>query len=224
MNARIKIDYERGLQNHPVIKIIRPAENKLLPTTPGSNEDIEEDVQDRLVTDLLHSPCKVDPNEFFEIKSNFPVDGGPRITTIGAIQEEDILYRFRHAILNRYVPYNDIVDINRDIGLTSRITSDVFLYKKSRNQYFELFQRIHQFFNWLDETKQAAWVERHPYIGDGKLIPLKEVGIGNRFTFGGVDFSVDKVNSSDPTLLLCQIDGKEAYAYIADHTIVEIEN
>jgi len=225
MKSRIKIDYERGIRNNPVIKIITPIPDETIRRleSPLSNEDIEEDVQDRLVKDLLHSPCKCDPNYFFEIKSSFPLDIGSKVTTIGAIQEEDILYTFRHAILNRYVPYNDVVEINREFGFMSRAT-DGLDTAQSKNQYFELFKKIHQFFDWLDVTEQAAWVERHPYIGDGKQVTLKEVGVGHWFTFGGVKFLVDKVSQHDPEMLFCQIDGKEAYVYMTDSTVVEIEN
>lgn len=223
MKSRIKIDYERGVRNNPVIKIITPPQELLFPpTSPGGSEDIEEEVQDRLIADLLHSPCHVDPNNFFEVKTTFPLDSGARLTTIGAVQEEDILYTFRHAVLNRYIPYNDIVEINREFGFNSR-GMDGLNEAQNENVNFSKFKKIHQFFDWLDVTEQAAWVERHPYIGSGRQITLKEVGVGNWFTFGGVKMIVDKI-VKDEECLFCQIDGQEAYVYIAEHTIVEVEN
>jgi hypothetical protein len=86
----------------------------------------------------------------------------------------------------------------------------------------DVFKKIHSFFNWLDNTEQAAWEERHPYVGGGKQVKLKEVSGGNSFTFGGVRLFVDK--ASKEGMVFCQIDGKEAYVYIAEDTIVEVEN
>lgn len=225
MKSRIKIDYERGAHNHPVIKIITPLKQKpmRLLESPLSNEDVEEDVQDRLISDLLHSPDQVDPNSFFSIKSKFPLDDGLLLTTIGAIQEVDILYQFRHAILNRYIPYNDIVALNKACDFQFPVVSASGIDKcKSTNYYFNTFKKIHEFFDYLDMTQQAAHIERRPYGGSLKQVALKDVGEGNRFIFGGTVFLVDRVENEDPELIFCQIEGHESYAYIAEHTMVEV--
>lgn len=160
MKSTLKIDYERGHESFPVIKIITPLQPQpLVDPTPGYSTDTEEDVRDKLTLDFLHSPYKVDRNYFFELKSYFPIANG-NLTTIGAIDEKDLLHRFKHAILYRFVPYLDLVKINRG-EISNKAPSEVQStveenFRKSHDKYIQ----INAFFNYLDKVGYCTWEEQ----------------------------------------------------------------
>lgn len=73
-----------------------------------------------------------------------------------------------------------------------------------------------------------------------KQVVLSKIDIGGSFRFGGVWFRSDKVDESDEELILCQIGNHNttkknqksprpeikwvnAFVYIANHTIVEVD-
>lgn len=134
MKSTIKIDYERSYENEPILKIVtkRTLVQKL--NSPNFNE--EEDVRDKLVKDFLHSPMKMERNFMFELKTYFNVDDED-FATIGPVKYENMLYKIRHIILNRFVEYNDLVIFN------SRMAEGNELYRK-----------IHSFFDWLDNLEK----------------------------------------------------------------------
>lgn len=157
MKSTIKIDYERGKSHTPVIKIIIPDWEKTPNENPGDLED--DDPRDGLVRDLLHPPCMAAPSGFFEIKTTFPV-GNSTLTTIGAIEEENLLRRFKTAILSRYIPYSSIVksnDILRSDGFNSNIDPVPVHYDR--------YLKIHSFFDWLNQTERPEW-EKQQYGDD----------------------------------------------------------
>ena len=73
-----------------------------------------------------------------------------------------------------------------------------------------------------------------------KEVVLSKIDIGGSFRFGSVWFRSDKVSEHDSELVLCQIGNhnttkknqksrtpiikwENAYCYIADHTVVEVD-
>lgn len=150
MKSTIKIDYERSFERTPVIKIIIPYLEKDNNGTPGDLDD--DDVRDGLVRDLIQSPCMASPNHFFEVKTTFPIGDHSRLTTIGAIIEGDLMYRFRHAILNRFVSYAELVACN-EIKRTDDFDTNTYPVPL----YYDRFVKINDFFDWLDKTERPAW-------------------------------------------------------------------
>lgn len=139
MKSTLKIDYERGQENPPVIKIIIPdSESPVKEPTPGYFTKIndDEDVRDKLLRDFLHSPGYDEPNSFFEVKTSFPVEGH-RLTTIGPIKYDRLFYVFKHAIINTIIPYDDIIHINTEDGLAGSVA-------------VATHQKIKEFFDYID--------------------------------------------------------------------------
>lgn len=155
MKSTLKIDYERGLENYPVIKIIVPTEERLIPSNPEvfwHSED--DDVRDKLIRDLLHSPLYSEPNHFFNVKTAFPIEAGT-LTTIGAIKETDLFDIFHAAILQRMVPYETRCLMNKKEKLPDgqgRTPHDGELEGR----------KINEFFDWLKETERCPYPERQP--------------------------------------------------------------
>ncbi len=162
MKSTLKIDYDRGQENYSVIKIVipdKPPHPIKCGETPGFAEDIDEDVRDKLIQDLLHTPCWSQPNHFFEVKTTFPIESG-RLTTIGAILEDRLFYTFRHAIINRIVPYDTIIATN--IEKNKNIANKDPLNGRENYHKEHLLNKIDEFFDWLDKQEYASFEERSP--------------------------------------------------------------
>lgn len=141
MKSTIKIDYERSFGNNPVIKITTPRYGK---------ESPEEDIRDKLIKDFLHSPMEMERNYLFELGtygnlSELPYD----MCTISPVKYENILYKLRHIVLNRFVPENYIVIFNSDIQAKD---ADIVT-----STHKDVYKKIHSFFDWLDEMEKARW-------------------------------------------------------------------
>lgn len=160
MKSTLKIDYERGQENLPVIKIVipdKPPHPFKNGDTPGYSEDIDEDVRDKLIRDLLHTPLYEQPNSLFEVKTTFPIESG-RLTTIGAVSEEILFYSFRHSILNRIIPYDTLIDFNQDKAPTKTAME----LKTGDSENYLKWKKINEFFDWLDKQEYASFIERTP--------------------------------------------------------------
>jgi hypothetical protein len=129
MKSSIKIDYERSYENNPVIKITIPDYGK---------ESTDEDIRDKLMKDFLHSPMKMERNTLFELNTYGNLSNSTlEVCTISPIKYENVIYKLRHIVLNRLVPYNDIVLFN------SKLSEPNGAYKK-----------VHEFFDWVDKFEK----------------------------------------------------------------------
>lgn len=136
MKSTVKMTYESSVENNPVIRIVIP-ESIII-------EDDPDDVRDKHVRDFITSPLYSEPNQFFEVKTAFPIESqGVFVTTIGPIKPDQMLFRFRHAILNRFVSYDSIVKLNSISGSDRRSRPA----EKGEADY----DKIHEFFDYLDE-------------------------------------------------------------------------
>lgn len=147
MKSTIKIDLEsQHTGSTPVIKIIQSID-ALDENSP------EFDVRDKLIRDFLHAPCMVERNGWFQLATYFPHPiEAPKvhITTISPVKEESLFYNFRHAILNRVVPYNTLLEMNRNEKSdpdTRRTPYDMELEANKINEFFD-------------------WVSQLPYADD----------------------------------------------------------
>lgn len=161
----VTVPYGNGLK--PVIKIVRSTA-----TIHQSDQSIidDEDPRDELINQFLKNPCNEGDYDWFKINTSYPVPFGNQnpthqVTTIAPVEENDLFFRFRHAILGRVVPYEDHVKINR--GEVPDAQSEERLRTMQRpvdrlDLSLEKFKKINEFFNWLDETGYCTWEEQQP--------------------------------------------------------------
>lgn len=155
MKSTIKIDYQdRNSGGQPVIKIIQPAQKQ-------DDDAIDFDVRDKLINGFLQTPCMVQRNSWFNLDSCYaiPPEGETKfhVITIAPVHEDNLLYRFRHAILNRFVPEDTIVKLNTR-GTEKHCGDSTRKVEQGEIEYF----KIHDFFDWLDKTNRPSWEEQHP--------------------------------------------------------------
>jgi len=164
VKSTIKIDLEsQNSGSTPVIKIIQPVD-----VLDENSSDF--DIRDKLIRDFLHQPSMVERNSLFELATFYPHPmDEPRvnITTIAPVKEENVLYKIRHMVLNRLVPYDTIVELNS--------CGQVAVKNKKKGQSpmplrGDLYFKIHEFFDWVDKEGYCSWEDQHPYYVDGKPI------------------------------------------------------
>lgn len=130
MKSTIKIDYERGFDNSPVIKI----------TTPRTKE-ISEDIRDKLIQDFLHSPMRSERNYLFELGTYGNLNEMPfDACTISPVKYENVMYKLRHIVLNRLVS-----------------ESDVQLFNSKLSEPNDAYKKVHEFFDWVDQLEKEKW-------------------------------------------------------------------
>lgn len=136
MKSTIKIDYERSLDNNPVIKITTPKEPS-------------EDIRDKLIQDFLHSPMHMERNYLFELGTYGNLSELPfNACTISPVKYENTLYKLRHIVLNRLVSENDIV-----------------LFNSALSEPNDTYKKVHEFFDWVDEREKDRWEKQaEPHI------------------------------------------------------------
>lgn len=154
MKSTLRIDYQSGSHgSDPIIKIVQPVE------VLESLVEPDYDVRDRLIRDLLQRPGYSDRNYWFQLDTYYPNDmekPTAHISNIIAVRQEDLFYKFRHAILNRMVCYNELVETNHAIS------------NKKPDQEIKLgenFKKITEFFDWLDTATWPSYEEQNPYEG-----------------------------------------------------------
>lgn len=154
MESTLKIDYSgRGVHGIPVIKIVQP-----LYLVESTNNEAIEDVRDRLISEFLHTPCMVHRNHFFRLDTyGGPIPTGKQndkkisVTTISAIEEGQMFHTFKHAILDRLISYDNLVEINE----FERSSSNINGFGKTPLDYDKYLQ-IKQFFDWLWDQPYAS--------------------------------------------------------------------
>lgn len=148
MKSTLRIDYERGPENAPIIKIVTLA--------PGAIDEDHPDfrVEDKLIGDLLQTPSMGFRNTLFETKSSFPIGEDKLIVTIGPIARDRMHDTLRYRYLNRYVPQPTLQLMQKAwIGSPTKPGED-----GTRNaQPGELTAiRINEFFDWLKELDKPG--------------------------------------------------------------------
>lgn len=166
MKSTLKIDTEsRNEGEVPVIKIVQPIE-------VWNENDPDYDIRDKLIRNFLHTPCRSNRNGYFSLATYFPIphEGEVKlhITTIAPVPEQDLLYRFRHEILNRFVPYESIISLNSLAMKKGDPSAD---RKMIRGE--DEYKKIHTFFDWLDELERPKWKEAHPFDDTSPAILAK---------------------------------------------------
>jgi hypothetical protein len=140
-------------------------------TTPDSivwHED--DDERDKMVREFLHHPLYSEPYEFYQKGSRLSIAGGKTLITIEPIDERDLFYRFRQAALNRFVPYDTLIELNR---IKSHVRSGEIDPDEHQSllagvrKYFpgeDLAHKINDFFDWLDDREYATHAQRWPNV------------------------------------------------------------
>lgn len=156
MESTLKIDYSgRGVHGIPVIKIIQPVH-----LVESTNNEAIEDVRDRLIAEFLHTPSMVNRNHFFRLDTYGPLPTGKEnikpiaVTTISAIEEGQMFHTFKHAILDRLISYDNLVEINEFKN------SIVINPEQSGNHGpvpsgYDKYLKIQEFFDWLWDQPYA---------------------------------------------------------------------
>lgn len=139
MKSTLKVTYTSSVENESVIKIVIPLE--IL------NEEEPEDVRDKHLRDFYKPPLSAYPSTFFEIKSSFMTEepNAVLVQTIGAIKSDRELYTFRHSIINRIVPYDNILLLDEEKRSINKEES-----KRPKVIREDEYNKIHTFFNWLE--------------------------------------------------------------------------
>lgn len=154
MKSTLKIDYSsRSDASIPVIKIIQPNE------VFEDAQSVDYDVRDKLIRDFLVRPGYADRNYWFNLDTCFGNDlKEPTlfISTIAAIKEEDLFRKFRHAILNRFVSYHT------NIGINAGATKTQYAEGQPIPAEIYNFNKITEFFDWLDKQEMVSWQEQQP--------------------------------------------------------------
>lgn len=138
MNSTVKIALQSGINGSiPIIKIIQPRITNL-------EEDL--DVRDQSIKDFLQRPSMVERNHWFVLDTYGPnnfENPVADISTIAAVPNEHLFYKFRHTILNKLIAEEEIVETNR-----------------AERKPSEAFQKINDFFDWVDKyRKELALAE-----------------------------------------------------------------
>lgn len=154
MKSTLKIAFQSNMRPElPVIKIVQPIDQKNGKFDPSEDND----VKDELLHAFLTKPASKDYYPFFTVKSSFPHPSeNPThwITTIQPVQVQDVLYKIRHMVLNRFVHSDSIVSMNGMIENeyhSNEIPNDLVL----ENGGVENYKKIHEFFNWIDTLNYA---------------------------------------------------------------------
>lgn len=125
----------------PAIKIIQPS------SVLNLQESDDYDERDMLLKEFLHAPMMVYETDWFILNTNFTASNGHKITTIVPVDQRELFYKFRHAILNRLVPYETIVAINRQEA-----------FAKPDSPY----AKIMEFFDWADKQDWNEFGDSNP--------------------------------------------------------------
>lgn len=165
MESTLKISTSgRGVHGVPVIKIVQPVHL----VNPDPTLDID-DVRDELLSSLLHTPCMQYPNLLFKVDAHFitPSDNHThRTTIISAIEEGQVFHTFKHAILERLISYDNLVEIN--ILEKSLKTLDMSHPTEQNTRPcpgdYGKYLKIKEFFDWVWEQ---------PYNGDPVNTPIE---------------------------------------------------
>ncbi len=158
MNSTFKIDYN-SQSGKPVIKIIfqeLPVAEGVA-TNPGFAHHEDDDVRDKMIREFLKSPLMAEPYELYQKGCSFPIKDGKRLVTIEPVQEENLFYMMRHVLLNRFVPYDDLVKYNHKEFPV--LTGNPETQKATS---FFIWKKINDFFDDIDKTEYASWEERYP--------------------------------------------------------------
>lgn len=158
MKSTLKIDYAPN--GKPIIKIIQPSDCLDLHTHP----DGDYDVRDKLIADFLHTPMNCDINGLFQVYTHGSLEKDPKfhVTTIAPIDVSKQFDVFKHTILNRIIPYEDLVKINRNEIYQGDPNATGVRIAERIDISHEKYIRINEFFNWLSETEWASREEQQP--------------------------------------------------------------
>lgn len=152
MKSTVKIDVAPNRKS--IIKIIRPQEVLDLDRYP----DGDCDVRDKHVNDLLKSQLNCEPYTLFQVGSQGMLEHAPfEITTIIPVEPNHEVALFKNLILTRYVPKSALLAINR---------------QEASMDSNPIYQKVNEFFAWLEKQNPANYYERFPDQSDG-LIDIK---------------------------------------------------
>ena len=159
MESTIKIgNSSRGIHSVPIIKIVQPV--SLI--KPDPHMDIE-DVRDQLISEFLHTPVMANPNSFFMVTGRWLVpfeNSKSQITTISAIEEGQLFHTMKHAMFERFISYDNLVEINE---FKSRITTIKEGIHGPVPFGYDVYLQITNFFDFIHTL---------PYNGDPVNTPI----------------------------------------------------
>jgi hypothetical protein len=153
MKSTVRIDYERGPGNDPVIKIVTLAADSVDEDHPDFR------VEDKLIGDFLQPPSMGYINTLFEQKTRTPIDGEKKlIVTIGPITRGQMHDTLRYRYLNRYVPQPTLNQMQKAwIGPPAMTEEDRRADGAREPQPGELVAiRINKFFDWLKSLDEPG--------------------------------------------------------------------
>jgi len=152
MKSTLKIAFQSNMSPElPVIKIVQPMGYHYGKFDPSDDVD----VKDEMLHSFLTQPASLKPYPIFTVKTTFPHpfegDATHWITTIAPVQEQDVLYKLRHMVINRFVPAESIVTLN----LMGEERLEEYFSDSNKNIEIPIerslnYKKIHDFFNWLD--------------------------------------------------------------------------
>lgn len=157
MKSTLKIAFQSNMNPElPVIKIVQPISYRYGTFDPS--EDI--DIKDEMLHAFLTQPASNEYYPMFVVKTTFPHpfqgEATHHITTIAPVPEHRVLYKIRHMVLNRFVPYDSIVELN---SMTPERLKEYFDPNSKIPEVeidgHEKYDKIHKFFNWLDTLDYA---------------------------------------------------------------------
>lgn len=174
MNSTFKVGYN-SQTGKAVCKVIFEEIKQIIEeksSNPGVSPDTfvfheDEDERDKMVREFLHHPLYSEPYDFYQKGCRIKIPNGKTLVTIEPIDERDLFYRFRHAVLNRFVPYDTLVALNQEnkaIESGDKKSTPGGLPIRKYYDGEDLANKINEFFDWLDNTEYATQAQRWPNI------------------------------------------------------------
>lgn len=151
MESTLKIDFQsRGKHFTPIIKIVQPVSMSGQPS-----DEVFEDPKDKLISNLLHTPCMIKGNFLFEVHSRetHPTED-PKfvITTISPIEEDNMVRTIRRHILEKLFSDEENRECYEFLNSENYGTLNQELPTPIG---FDKYLKTQNFFEWL--SKQDCW-------------------------------------------------------------------
>lgn len=154
MKSTLKIAFQSNMNPElPVVKIVQPIDYR-----EGIFNPVEDhDPKDEMLSAFISKPASNDHYPIYEVSTSFPhpmENPTHWITTIRPVEETIVLYRLRHMVLNRLVPYETIVTLN---SMTNERLAEYFNGDPNKKEIgylgAEEYKKIHDFFDWVEKQE-----------------------------------------------------------------------
>lgn len=174
MNSSFKVGYN-SQTGKAVCKVIFEEIKQITEVkspTPGVTPDTivfheDEDERDKMVREFLHNPLYSEPYQFYQKGCRLPIGNGKTLVTIEPIEEGDLFYRLRHALLNRFVPYDTLVALNQEKKAVESGEKKSTIGGLPTRKYCDgedMAHKINEFFDWISGLEYASDEQRYPQI------------------------------------------------------------